>query len=81
MPPNQDKYLLPKNAVLKQCAEIRNRCLMIGSVASDILSFMGKHQEQLTPYQIAKEIHHHRAQVYSVIHSMEKLGTLSFRFS
>jgi hypothetical protein len=78
MSPNPEKYLMPKNVVLNQCVELRNRSLMMGVVAADILSFLGKHKERLTPYQIAKSIHHHRAQVYSILHSMEKLGTLGF---
>jgi hypothetical protein len=76
MSPNPEKYLMPKSVVLGRCAEVRNRSLMMGVVAADILSFLGKHKERLTPYQIAKSIHQHRAQVYSILHSMEKLGTL-----
>ncbi|MGE4233502.1 MAG: hypothetical protein AB7F43_09255 [Bacteriovoracia bacterium] len=74
MTPNPAKYLLPAESVLKQCPEIAYRALMIGTVASDILSFVKKAPESKTPYEIAKCIHHHRAQVYSVVQTMERVG-------
>lgn len=74
MLPNPSKYLLPADIVLKQCLEIANRAMMIGIVASDVLSLMKKHPNVNTAYEIAKRIHHHKAQVYSVVKIMERVG-------
>jgi hypothetical protein len=78
MTPNPSKYLLPPEAVLKQCPEIANRAMMIGTVASDVLSLVKKEPTVKTAYEIAKKIHHHKAQVYSVIQTMEQVGNKIF---
>ena len=74
MTSNPSKYLLPPEVVLKQCSEIGNRAMMIGTVASDLLSLVKKDSTSMTAYEIAKKIHHHKAQVYSIVKIMERVG-------
>ncbi len=78
MKPHPEKYLLPAEAVLKRCPEIAHRGMMIGTVASDLLSLIQKEPTIKSAYKIAKKIHHHRAQVYSVVKTMEQVGNKIF---
>ena len=77
MTPNEEKYLLPKDAVLKNCIELKYRSMMMGTVAADMNSFFKKNSQPRTAYEIAKTIHHHRAQVYALIKTMQQLGDAS----
>ena len=75
--PNEEKYLLPKAAVLKNCVELKYRSMMMGAVASDIHSLLVKNGSNMTAYEMAKITHHHKAQVYSLIKKMKQLGSFS----
>ena len=61
MTPNPDKYLLPTTAVLKKCAELKYRSMMIGTLAADVFSLMNKSTKSMTAYEIAKLTSHHRS--------------------
>ena len=74
--PNEAKYLLPKEAVLRNCPELRYRSMVMGTVSSDIHSLIEKKGTAMTPYEMAKITHHHKAQVYSMINTMNRLGSM-----
>jgi hypothetical protein len=73
---NENKYLLPKDAVLKNCIELKYRSMMMGAVASDVHSLLEKDGYSKSSYEIAKITRHHKAQVYSLIKTMRQLGTI-----
>jgi hypothetical protein len=73
--PNEGQYLLPKKSVLKACPELRYRSMMMGPVSSDIHSLIEKKGAAMTAYEMAKVTHHHKAQVYSMIRTMKRLGS------
>jgi hypothetical protein len=74
--PNEEKYLLPKEAVLKKCPELRYRSMMMGTVSSDLHSLIEKKGASMSAYEMAKITHHHKAQVYSLIDTMKRVGSL-----
>ena len=76
MTPNEEKYLLPKDAVLKNCIELKYRSMMMGPVASDMHSLFEKDGRSRTAYEVAKIIHHHKAQVYYLMKTMKQLGNV-----
>lgn len=60
-----DKFLLPTEAVYKNCLELKCRALFGSIVNADVVSYLEKHPGS-TPYQIAKKTHHHKARVFEI---------------
>lgn len=59
------KFLFPIAATYKNCIELRYRALFGSVVNADVVSYLKKHPES-TPYQIAKQTHHHKARVFEI---------------
>ncbi|HPI41232.1 MAG TPA: hypothetical protein PLJ21_10550 [Pseudobdellovibrionaceae bacterium] len=61
----ENKFLRPIVAIYKNCIELKNRALFGSVVNADTVSYLTKHPGS-TPYQIAKNTHHHKARVFDV---------------
>lgn len=59
------KFLQAESVVLRNCPELRFRALFGSTVNADIASYL-LYNINATPYEIAKETHHHKARVFSV---------------
>lgn len=59
------KFLQSESTVLKNCPELRFRALFGSTVNADIASYL-LYNSDATPYEVAKETHHHKARVFSV---------------
>ncbi len=60
-----NKFLLPTEAVYKNCIELRNRALFGSVVNADVASYLQKNPGS-TPYSISVITHHHKARVFEV---------------
>ena len=75
-----DKYLLPCLNVFKKCPELHYRAEGVSPVAADIRAFQDKNRKRTQSlYQIAKQIHHPRAQVNGFYRQLMRLQVLPAR--
>ncbi len=62
---DQNKFLLPIEAIYKNCIEIKNRALFGSIVNADIASYL-THYPNANAYEISKETANHKARVFKI---------------